>query len=352
VSLIDAIDSQREDFVWKDGERLIAFGRSALASMPVFMRAAGLEDYVLLTTERADRQFSSIAAGGAEIAAGALKRIDVGPGDVAERAAELAEAAHGHSIVAVGGGRVIDTAKAIAAVSGAKVAAIPTTLSGAPMTSSHRLPAGSGGGHQTVRPAIVIADPELMASQPANLRTGSAMNALSHAIEALFVEGSSAIPRLAAARAAELLFRSIADENVDEPTRRQRLALGSIEAGYAVGATGYALHHVLCQSIVRTGKVPHAPTYGVMLPYTLEFYKLRDELTWNLISEQLDETDPSIAIARACARAGNPTTLTELGVTPDQVEAIVASAADRRELALTPGGATIEDIRQLIASAL
>ena len=46
------------------------------------------------------------------------------------------------SLVAFGGGRVIDTAKAIAAVRGARVAAIPTTLSGAEMTVIHKLPDG------------------------------------------------------------------------------------------------------------------------------------------------------------------------------------------------------------------
>lgn len=352
MSLLDAIDTQREDFVWKDGERLIAFGRSSLASLPAFLHAAQMEQYALLTTDRALDQFCSIAIGGADIAMAAQRRVIAGPGGVPELAAALAQDVGELPIVAVGGGRVIDTAKAIASTTGAKVAAIPTTLSGAPMTGSHRLPAGYSGPAKTIRAAVVIAHPDLMASQPEDLRTGSAMNALSHAIESLFVEGGSAVTRLAAARAARLIFRSLLDDQLDEQTRRQRLALGAIEAGYALGATGYALHHVICQTIVRVGEVAHAPTYGVMLPYTLEFYKVRDDLVWNLISEELGVPDPSMAIARVCAAAGNPTTLTALGVAPERVDSIVAAAAERRELALTPGGATAEDIRSLVESAL
>ena len=68
-------------------------------------------------------------------------------------------------LVALGGGRVIDTAKAIGGVTGLPVAAIPTTLSGAELTAFHRIPAGVEGAHM-VRPSLVVADPLLMASQP------------------------------------------------------------------------------------------------------------------------------------------------------------------------------------------
>jgi alcohol dehydrogenase class IV len=351
VTLLDALDSSREDFVWKDGERLIAFGGSALASLPGFLRAAQMEEYALLSSERALSQFSTQVGGDVAIA-GAQVRVTVGPGGVGDLARDLREEVGDRAIVAVGGGRVIDTAKAIAGTYDQKVAAIQTTLSGAPMTGVHRLPAGFAGVAKTVRPAIVIGVPDLMASQDESLRTGSAMNALSHAVESMFVTTGSAVPRLAASRAVKLLFRSLLDDELDEPTRRMRLALGSIEAGYAVGATGYALHHVICQTIVRLAEVPHAPTYGVMLPYTLEFYKIRDDLTWSLISEEMGTDDPSVMIAKTCAAAGNPTTLTELGVAPERIDAIVAAASERPDLRLTPGGVTADDIRALIDSVL
>ncbi len=352
MSLLDSIDSAREDFVWKDGERLIAFGRAALASLPAFLRAAQMEQYALLTTERALDQFSSIAIGGQDVAQGAQLRVIAGAESVPDIAAAHLDTIGELPIIAVGGGRVIDAAKSIASTTGARVAAIPTTLSGAPMTSVHRLPSGFAGNATPRRPAVVVANPDLMASQPEGLRTGSAMNALSHAIEAMFVEGSSAIPRMAAARAVNLITRSLADDDIDETTLRLRLSLGALEAGYAVGAAGFALHHVVCQTIVQLGEVPHAPTYGVMLPYTVEFYKLRDDLIWSLISQEMDTPDPSMTIAKLCASAGNPTTLTALGVAPERIDAIVAAAAERRELSLTPGGVTPGDIRSLVEAAV
>lgn len=350
MTVADDLEIAREDFVWKDGERLIAFGGSSLASLPGFLRAAQMEEFVVLASDRALDQATRVDVDG--VLATAVDTQIVADGNVADLAAGLIDKVGDRPVIAIGGGRVIDVGKAVAGAAGQRVAAIPTTLSGAPMTGVHRLPAGFAGQARTVRPAIVIGVPDLMASQPTALRTGSAMNALSHAIESAFVTTSSPVPRMAATRAIELLFRSLIDEELDEPTRGVRMSLGAIEAGYAVGASGYALHHVICQTIVRMAEVPHAPTYGVMLPYTLEFYKVRDALTWQLIADAMGTADPSLEIAKACAAAGNPTTLTDLGVNPDRLEAIIATASERSELRLTPGGANANDIRTLIESAI
>ncbi|MFY9470214.1 MAG: iron-containing alcohol dehydrogenase, partial [Solirubrobacterales bacterium] len=184
----DPIDAHREDFVWKDGERLIAFGPSALASLPAFLRAADMERFVVVTTDRAAGQAGDVVAL-------ADDTFLAGEGRVDEVAAELLGQIGDRPVVAVGGGRVIDAAKAIGGAGGRPVAAIPTTLSGAPMTPFHRPPAGFDGPARHVRPRIVIGVPDLMASQPPDLRTASAMNALSHAIESIFVTTGSPVPR-------------------------------------------------------------------------------------------------------------------------------------------------------------
>ncbi len=359
------LDPTREDFVWKDGERLIAFGPSAFASLPAFLRAAQMEEFALLATERSVGQ-------AAEAAAIATETIFVRQGRVDEIAGELLERVGPRPVVAVGGGRVIDVAKSIGGANGMPVAAIPTTLSGAPMTPFHRLPAGFSGAGRLARPKIVIAVPGAMASQPPDLRTGSAMNALSHAIESIFVTTSSPVPRLTAQNAIRMLFSNLAAEpdsaaeqnpglkgntaaesgSAAAGSAAAGLALGALEAGYAIGATGFAVHHVLCQTIVRVGEVAHAPAYGVMLPYTLEFLKIRDAFAWEMVAEAMGEADPSVAIARVMTEAGLPTTLKGLGVAPERIETIAADASSRAELGLTPGGVTAEDLRTLLDTAL
>ena len=76
---------------------------------------------------------------------------------------------------------VIDTAKALAAVTGRGAAAIPTTLSAAEMTKVHRLPAGAKA-TGVVRPRVVINDPALSASQPDAELAASAANSGGHGL--------------------------------------------------------------------------------------------------------------------------------------------------------------------------
>ncbi len=167
-------------------------------------------------------------------------------------------------LVAWGGGRVIDVAKAIASARDGSVCAVPTTLSGAEMSSGHRTLAGFED-RPRVRPALVLAVPRLMASAPPELLRSSAMNALGHAMEALYVPSRNPVATLAGLRAAELLA-----DGLDSPDGGESLALGSILAGYALGSTELSLHHVVCQTIVRVCSTPHAATNAVMLPHTAE----------------------------------------------------------------------------------
>jgi maleylacetate reductase len=168
------------NFTWRDGERLIRFSSGALAEAPQLLAEHGFDDYVLLTTDRARGSVPELVDRAATV-------VGVPPGRVDELSGALLLEMEGEmdSLVAVGGGRVIDTAKAIAGAMGGHCAAIPSTLSGAELTPFHRLPAGVEGARM-VRPTLVVADPELMACAPAAGLAASAMNALAHAMEALY----------------------------------------------------------------------------------------------------------------------------------------------------------------------
>src|SRR4051812_35569471 len=139
-----------DGFRWEDGERLIRFGRGALADAPELLG----EDFTLLSTGRA-----SAVAPGVSARAGSIHMVHAGPVDTL--AAELLEATDGPSaLVALGGGRVIDVAKALAAARPPRrVIAIPTTLSAAEMTRVHRHAAGVDPSTARVRPHVVLNDP-------------------------------------------------------------------------------------------------------------------------------------------------------------------------------------------------
>ena len=83
--------------------------------------------------------------------------------------------------------------------------AVPTTLSGAEMTSGHRHAVGVDESTPRVRPAVVVFDPALAASQPAPELAASSLNALGHAVEGPCTVMANPVATLAAHESARLI---------------------------------------------------------------------------------------------------------------------------------------------------
>jgi alcohol dehydrogenase class IV len=304
-------------FTWIDGNRTIHFG-------------AGVGEHVwptadLLSTPRARE---TIPPG---LRDGWRSVHDVPAGQVADVAAALVGAVGDGPIVAWGGGRVIDTAKALAAARGGRVCAVPTTLSGAEMTGGHRMVPGyeERGRH---RPVLVLADPDLMAGQPPAERRQSAMNALAHAAEALYGPGRNPVASMAAAAASGLIAQGLAGGAADAT---DRLALGALLAAYGMDSAGYSLHHVLCQTIVRMCGTPHAATNAAMLPHVLRAMRGREPEAIAAFATALDV--PEESVAGRVAELGGAPSLQALGVDADALGAVADAALDRSELrGMTP----------------
>src|SRR2546430_14328101 len=97
-------DLEPKPFRWEDGERVIRFGRGALAHVAEEVGVG----YVLLTTPRGRERAPALVERAATV-------HDVPAGRVDELAAGLRAAVAGDTLLALGGGRVIDRAHAPAA---------------------------------------------------------------------------------------------------------------------------------------------------------------------------------------------------------------------------------------------
>jgi alcohol dehydrogenase class IV len=322
----------RERFTWQDGERTIHFGRGALEDA-----AASLgEGFTLLTTARARDMAPAITE-----RAGALHEVPAGRVDEVAGAL-LGDVAPAELVVALGGGRVIDTAKALAAArppgERPRVAAVPTTLSAAEMTAVHRRAAGADGSLPGVRPAIVLNDPRLSASQPEAALAASAANALGHAAEGPATIRASPLPALAGREAARLIGAAYAGEG--EPDR-DTLALGALLSGYAIDAGGYGLHHVLSQTLARFGGVGHGPANAAMLPHTLVALERRGA----------PGAGDLVGLATTLARRAGATRLRDLGVDEAVLDVCADAAASRAELDLIPPRPGRDELRALYGEA-
>lgn len=322
-------------FTWHDGARVVRFGRGIAADAVAFIDGP----FTLLTTPRASAMAPHVA-----VSAEAVHEVGVGLVD--EVAGTLRGAVGGQTLVALGGGRVIDVSKALAAADPPRrVVAIPTTLSGAEMTAIHRHATGVPADAPKVRPAVVIADPGLSASQPEPALAASAANALGHAVEGPLTPRAAPVPVLAASEA----IRLIAAADTEDTRGRDRLAYAAILAGYTIDATGYGLHHVMSQTLVRFGGVGHGAANAAMLPHTLEALRGRfPARTGALAARAGVDLD---ALAAALAQRAGAVRLRDLGIEAAALDGLANRAAERAELQNTPPVANADELHAIYQSA-
>ncbi|HVQ57616.1 MAG TPA: iron-containing alcohol dehydrogenase [Solirubrobacterales bacterium] len=342
------------DFTWRDAGRTVVLRRGAVATAPALLEEHGFGAFQLLSTPRA-------LAAAPELAAAASAVHEVPAGQIPDLAAGLLGAAELSSegwkkglpqgpqpFVALGGGRVVDVAKALASVAGARVAAIPTTMSGAEMTAIHRLPAGAEDRVRgMVRPALVIADPEAMTSQPEAQLRASSMNALAHGVDTLYTPLANPVSEMTALRGAALIGSALDRPRVERDNAD--LALGSLLCGYAIDSAGYGLHHVVCQTLVRVCGSPHAETNAAILPEAAAFLAAQAPGPYADLAAALG-TD-SAGLAARIRELGQPTGLGQSGADRDKLDEAIEAMLRRPELAAVPAPPTAQELEQLIDRA-
>ncbi|MCX5425262.1 maleylacetate reductase [Streptomyces sp. NBC_00078] len=250
------------------------------------------------------------------------------PAEVADRAVEVARAAGADGLVAVGGGSSIGLGKAIALRTGLPLIAVPSTYSGSEMTPVWGLTEHGvkrTGRDPVVLPRSVVYDPALTLSLPVPLSVTSGINAIAHAVEALYAPDTSPLITLMAeegVRAMTVALPALADAPDSLPDRGRAL-YGAWLCGSCLGATTMGLHHKLCHVLGGTFGLPHAETHTVVLPYALAYNAPAAPEAAATVARALDTTDAPNALRDLAESLGAPRSLAELGLK----EADLAKAA-------------------------
>jgi len=269
-----------ESFEYNVNASRVIFGSGSINKLPLEITKVNCSAPLLLLTPRQSTQsdkFKTILASGSIRLAGVFPNATMHtPTHITEQAVRMLKDTSADCVVSVGGGSAIGLGKAVSIRTGVPHLTIPTTYSGSEMTpilgETHE-------GRKTTRsdknilPATVIYDVDLTMTLPPSTCVVSGVNAIAHAIEALYAKNTNPIISLLACDGVKALAESL-PQIVNEPSSRparERALYGAWLCGTCLGSTSMALHHKLCHTLGGSFGLKHAETHTVVLPHALSY---------------------------------------------------------------------------------
>ena len=255
----------------------VVFGSGTLSAAKAEIERLGGKRALVLTTPQQEAQGAKLGSAlgpfYAGIFAGATMHTPV---EVTEQALAAMKACDADCVVSLGGGSTTGLGKALALRTGVNQLCIPTTYAGSEMTPI--LGETKDGLKTTVRsndvlPETVIYDVDLTLSLPVGLAATSGINAIAHAVEALYARDRNPVISLMAEegiRGLASALPAIAAKSDDREARTEAL-YGAWLCGVCLGTVGMALHHKLCHTLGGTFDLPHAETHTIVLPHVLTY---------------------------------------------------------------------------------
>jgi maleylacetate reductase len=274
------------------------------------------------------------------------------PRPVAEAGLAAARQAKADGLVAVGGGAAIGLAKAIALETGLPILAVPSTYSGSEASPLYGMTDGERkitGRDRRVVPRTIVYDPDLTLGLPAGVSAASGMNAMAHAVEALWVAERTPVTMAFATdalrRFAKYLPRVVAD-GADREAREECLVAAWL-AGSVIG-TGTALHHKLAHVLGGLG-MPHAETHAILLPHVTRFNIASAPEARSRMADAFATDDPAQGLAALLKNFPIPQRLREVGFDRAKTDFVAKEIA---ALSVSvPRKAGVEDVRALLEAA-
>jgi maleylacetate reductase len=258
-------------------------------------------------------------------------------------------------LVSVGGGASIGLGKGIALELGLPIINIPTTYSGSEMTGFCGITIdGVKRMHTSLNmlAATVIYDPELTLSLPVSESASSALNALAHCIDGVYVPTISPMVMLTAAEGTRAIIeglRRVAAEPQNLEARTQLLYGGYLGGGMLTG--GFALQHGLAHTLGGSFGVPHGLSHAVVLPYVTAYNTrfAREKLA--RIEAAVGTSSLAGAVWDLLDDVGLPTSLEQVGIKESDVDEIARITVEI-DNGLNPGPVTFEAVRGITLAAL
>lgn len=207
------------------------------------------------------------------------------------------KAAKADSIIALGGGSSIDTAKAVGIIAANPKFADVRSLEGVAPTKNPSKPilavpttAGTAA-EVTINyvitdiekkrkfvcvdphdiPVVAFVDPDMMSTMPKSLTAFTGMDALTHAIEGLITKGACVMTDMLHLEAIRLISLSLRDAVANKPSGREGMALGQYIAGMGFSNVGLGIDHSMAHGLSALYDMPHGKACAILLPTAMKF---------------------------------------------------------------------------------
>jgi alcohol dehydrogenase class IV len=299
--------------------RRVLIGPGSLAAVPDEVDRLGGARVLLLSTRSASRAAGTVGdALGGRVALSFDQPVAHTPVSVThELLAELGPRGI-DVIVAIGGGSAVGLSKAVAARTDVPQLVVPTTYAGSEQTP---VLGETENGVKTTRrdlalvPGTVVYDPELTVSMPAGLTLTSALNAVAHAVEALWAQDATPVSDALATEAADLILGTLPQVLSDpvDVAPRARLQSGAWLAGLCLSQTQMGLHHQLAHTLGGMFDLPHAELHSLLLAHVMRFNLPYASRAADRLTRILGD-DPAAVVEGLAHSHDGAVTLRELGV--------------------------------------
>jgi len=345
-----------QTFVYNALPSRVIFGQGTLAQLADEVRALGCMRALVLTTAPQSEQGQHLCQLLGDLAVGVFNNATMHtPVDVTEEALRVVEQSRADCLVAIGGGSTIGLSKALALRTDLPQIVIPTTYAGSEVTPIiGQTEAGLKTTQRTLKvlPEVIIYDVDLTLSLPADLTVTSGLNAIAHAVEALYSKDANPLISLLAQEGIAAISRALPAIHRDpsDIEARADALFGAWTCGTCLGAVGMSIHHKLCHTLGGSFNLPHAPTHAVILPHAVAYNSAAAPEAMALIARALGTDDAARGLFDLAQKSGAPTTLAELGMTAEDIDRATEVACASPYW--NPRPIEAEGIRTLLTNAL
>jgi alcohol dehydrogenase class IV len=317
------------EFTYESAPQRVVFGTGTLPRVADELDRLGVSKVIVLTTAEQASQGEELADLLGDRVAGTFFGAKMHtPVSVTEQALDHARAIGADGILSLGGGSTIGLGKAIAVRTELPHIVVPTTYAGSEATP---ILGETQHGRKITRrspnilPEVIVYDVRLTYSLPVGMTITSGMNAIAHAVEALYARDRNPIISRLAVQGIEALTSALPTivNAPGDPNGRAGALFGAWVCGACLGAVGMALHHKLCHILGGSFGLPHAETHSVILPHATAYNERAAQVELRAVADLLGKPTAAASLWAFSDSLSAPMTLASLGFRESDIDRAV-----------------------------